>query len=527
MDENLKDLVKTTTRGSLILFLGQVSSTFILAFGMLVVARLLGSPSFGAFNKAQSVVQIAVLLINLGVQQAMVKYIAQYRHEGKNEYLRVFIEAGLLINLATSILLTMLVYFSAGFIANTVFNEPEQKLYIQYLSLSIIGSSLSSLAQGITVGYEKMGLRSYINLSYSFVKSVISPILVYIGLGTLGAILGHSSPIILSGVLGAVFIFILYRNESPNDNSITHKEAIITILKYGFPLYLISLLGSILPQFYTTMLGSWLTTKFTNVDVINDLIGNYSIVLNFSVLLSFVTLPISTTLFPLFSKLENNQKELEFLYRNAVKYSTLFGYPIIFTIIALSDQIIYVLFANEYPLAPQYLRIYMLTFLLIGLGSVCNGSLLSGQNRNDVNFKSTLAKFIVSLPLSYYAIQNFGVVGLLYTYSITALVNTSINITYIRKIFGFKLNTHFLVKNTIISLISCFSVNKLVNYLAFHPWIELFLGGLLSLFIYFIGIILLKALTKQDFEYLKKLSGSFGPASPLIRWLVDILIRFS
>ncbi len=518
MDHDFEDLVKTTTRGSLILLIGQVSSTFILAIGVLLVARFLGPTNFGSFSKAQSVVQIAILVMSLGVQQAMVKYLAQYRHEGKTEYIRVFIEAGLIINLVSSVILTIVVYLLSGFVANTIFNEADQELFIKYLSISIIGQAFSTLAQGITVGYERMGLRSLISISYSFIKSIVSPILVYIGLGTLGAVLGQTSPVMLSGAIGTFFIVLIYRNEKAEKSPITHLEAIKTILTYGFPLYLASLLGGLLPQIYTTLLGVWET---------NEKIGNYSVALNFSVLLSFVTLPISTTIFPLFSKLKPEQSELAFLFRNAVKYSTLFGYPIIFTVMALADQIIVILFRHKYIYAAFYLRIYMLAFLLIGLGSVCNNSLLSGQNRNDVNFKSTLAKFIVSLPLSYYAIQTYGVVGLLYTYFVSSSVNTGINFIYIRRIFGFKINFQFLIKMILISFIASFSVYEFTNLIFLNPWIELFAGGLLSVLIYVVGIVITKALTKQDYTYLLKLSDSFGPLSPVFRRLVNVLISFS
>ena len=526
MDKNIEDLVRVTTRGSLILLIGQISSTLILAFGVLIVARILGPTDFGSFNKAQSVVQIAVLVINLGVHQAMIKYLAQFRYEGKTDHLRIFIEAGVIITAFTSILSTFLVYSLSGRIANDIFNEAEQEIFIKYLSISIIGQAFSTLAQGITVGYERMELRSIISVSYSFVKSIVSPILVFIGLGTLGAVLGHTSPILLSGALGLVIIFFIHRNQISDGILITHTHAIKTILKYGFPLYLSSLLSGLLPQFYITMLGSWETTKYSLTEI-NDLIGNYSVVLNFGVLLSFVTLPIGTTIFPLFSKLEHNKNELEFLYRNAVKYSTLLGYPIIFIIIALSKQIITVLFNDRYVFAPYYLRIYMLTFLLIGLGSVCNGSLLSGQNRNDVNFKSTLCKFIVSLPLSYYAIQRHGVVGLLYTYFISAFINTGINLLYIYRIFKFKINYKFLIKIITISTISCFSVYILFNTLIINPWIELFFGGFLFLFIYLTGILLLSALTKQDYNYLKKISDTFGSISKIVIFLLDLMSRFS
>ncbi len=169
----------------------------------------------------------------------------------------------------------------------------------------------------------------------------------------------------------------------------------------------------------------------------------------------------------------------------------------------------------------------MLTFLLIGLGSVANGSLLNGQNRNDVNLKSTTAKFIVALPLSYFSIQQYGVIGLLYTYFVTGIVNTGINLVFIRRVFGFKINLRFLMKMFVISIISCFTVYEVVTIISVNPWVELFAGGMLSVFIYLVGVLLLRALTRQDYNYLRRLSGSFGPFAPIVKWVIDFLIRLS
>jgi len=518
MDQDIDDLVKTTTRGSIILLIGQVSSTLILAAGMLLVARFLGPSKYGLFNKSQSVIGIAILLMNLGVNQALVRYIAKYRHEGKDDYIRVFMEVGSLLTVGASVLMTIIVYLSSGFIANEIFNEPEQELYIQYLSISLIGHALSTLAQGITVGFERMELRSLITISYSFIKSLISPILVYIGLGTLGAIIGHTSPILLSGLVGSIFVIMIYRNQRKEPRAISYFKVTKMILTFGFPLYLSTLMTGLLPQLFTTFLGIWET---------NEKIGNYSVATNFSVLLSFISIPISTTIFPLFSKLEKNQKELEFLYRNAIKYSTLFGYPIIFTIIALADQIIMVLFRPNYFYAANYLRIYIFAFILLGFGSAVNSVLLSGQERNDITLKSTLGKFLVALTLSYYLIQKYGVIGLLYTFFISNLVNDLINLFFINRIFSFRINASFLLKMMLISLVSCLSVYYVFTIISVHPWIELFSGGMLSVLIYFIGVLLLKVLTEQDYLYLWRISDNFGPFSPIIRCVIDFLIRFS
>ena len=248
---------------------------------------------------------------------------------------------------------------------------------------------------------------------------------------------------------------------------------------------------------------------------------------NFSVLLSLVTIPIGTSIFPLFSKLEENHDELGFLYKNAVKYSTLFGYPILFTIMALADQIIYVLFQDQYIYAAHYLRVYMLTYIFMGFGMVCNSPLLNSQKRTDATFRATLVRFLIAIPTSLVLIHRMGVMGLLATLIIGGGINTLFNLFSVRRIFGFSIDTRFLAKNLIISMTSFGVVYFGFKVLALDPWVEIILGGMLSLIIYLVGFVILKAFSSQDFTNLRRLSSSFGPLKPLVRRLVDFLNMFS
>jgi len=129
--------------------------------------------------------------------------------------------------------------------------------------------------------------------------------------------------------------------------------------------------------------------------------------------------------------------------------------------------------------------------------------------------------------LSYFSIQQYGVVGLLYTYFVTGIVNAGINMVFIRRVFGFKINLRFLLKMFVISIVSCFTVYGVVTIISVNLWVELFAGGMLSVFIYLVGVLLFRALTRQDYNYLRRLSGSFGPFAPLVRFIIDFLSRFS
>ena len=517
MDEKIGDMVKTTTRGGLILFVGQLLSTFILAFGMMFVARLLGQQQYGQFNAAQSVVQLGALIINLGINPALVKYSAQFRHEKKFGHLKVIIETGILLSLVSSIAMSLLLNILSGYIANDFFNLPEQEQYIKYLSLGLIGQSLIQLSMGITSGYERMEFRASINFVYSLIKSIASPVLVFIGFGTLGAVLGHAFPQTIAGLYGLVLIVILYRGISSTGEAFSHMDAAKLLLEYGWPIYLSTILGGSLPPMYTSLVTKWADVSLT---------GNYAAALNFGVLMSFVTIPIGTTIFPLFSKLDNTTNDLGFLYKNSVKYATLFGYPIACSIMTLADQFTLIILENDYPFAAHYLRLYMLTFLFMGFGSVCNVPLLNSQRKTSTIFQTTATRFLVSIPVSFLLIYRYHVTGLITTLFLMGGLNTLLNYRAIRKFFGFTLDYKFLVKMISLSILSYIAGYSFVTYLVIDPWIELISGGIMILVIYMVGFILLRIFSKQDLNYLKKLAAGFGPLRPIITLLADFMMRF-
>ncbi len=362
-----------------------------------------------------------------------------------------------------------------------------------------------------------MEYRSISQVIQGISKSILSPTLVYMGLGTMGAVIGTTGTSLLSGLIGTIFVVLLYNKNKSESTTLTHLDASKTLLSYGFPLYLSAILNGILPQLYTTLLGVWVT---------DTEIGNYGVAANFTVLLSFVTTPIATTIFPLFSKLKTSQPELEFLYRNAVKYSTLFAYPIIWTLIALAEPIIEVLYQSQYTHAARYLQIYIASHTLIGLGSIVNHTLLKSQKRTDLTFKSTLIRFITSVPLSIVAIRYMGVPGLILAFFISLAVNTSIDYININRLYGYRINTKFLTKILFTSITTALIVNTTINQLTLNPWIELVIGGTLSLTLYIIGFIATKMLTHKDLEYLKRITTSLGPLTPAINKLLELIEQF-
>jgi len=515
MVDDFKHNLKRSAKGSAILAVSQILSTLLLAIGMLVVARILGSTSWGLLSIANSIVTLVQLFQDFGIKDTLTKYISENKQLGKNGNVKKIIESGVVLSLASSVILTFLLILSADYIAVTVYKDSELAQLIKLLSIAIIGRALLFTSYGITEGYERMELRGALRVIYTFFKSILSPFLVLLGYGVLGGVLGEVGPIITTGLIGLFIIFILYRSEPRNDNDLSYRDILLLFLSFGGPLYFANLLTSIRPQLLTFLMGLY---------VGEEIAGNWTIVLWFSSLISFVYLPIRTTIFPLLSKL-TDKKELEFVYKNSIKFATLLTYPIAFTILALSDQIITVLFTNEYSYAPVFLRLYMITFLYTGIGSLSNIPLLNSQKHTKETLKIQIIQFLIPIAPAIFIIPRFGAIGEIILLLIGVGVSKIYAVIKIKHLFGFTIDFSSSLKLFLSGIVSSLVTWGICEIVTINPGIELFLGGFFSLTAYTLLVFLLKALTLKDYKRLHEIAETFGPFSKPVQWVTNLLMK--
>ncbi|MBN2336471.1 flippase [Candidatus Bathyarchaeota archaeon] len=485
---------------------------------MIYVSRVLGSTKFGIVSVAQAPIGVAYLLINIGTDQALTKYISQYRYERKTENLKPLIEAGLIIGVAVGLLYSFATFFAAGFLANQVFHEPELEALIKIFSFAVVGQSLITTAWSIIIGYERMALKSYHSIFYSILKSLLSPILVYLGYGPIGAALGEAGPMLFAGILGVIFIYVIWKSEKDSSSSLSRIEAMKMLLVYGYPLFFSNFIAGMRPNINMYIMSQYVSTA---------LIGNYSVSTRFSALLGFVVTPISLTMLPLFSKFENKREDLEFIYRSSVKYTSLIVYPMTSAIMAMSPQIIEILYGGDYPQASLYMRLYLALFFLVGLGSLSNIRLLNSQRLTRDTLYLNILQNLVTLPMNLVLIPRYGVVGLLVSELIGPRVGTAYALWVIKKKFGISLDYKATVKIFLSAIAGFLVAAYLFSFTSWNPWLELLAGGLLVLFIYLTGIVFSGALLKRDIQDIKTITGSLGPLTTVMEAVLDVLVRYA
>jgi O-antigen/teichoic acid export membrane protein len=502
---------KTSAIGSFHLFIGKTLSTVTLAIGTIILGILIGKTEYGLYTIA--VIPAATLLLfqDWGVGRAMSKYCAEYRSTNKEGDLRKIIKSGLIFKIATGIVLTVISLLTANFIASAIYDKPEAAFLITVISITILSTSLLLGAQSIFIGFEKMKLSSYTIFCSAAIQGVLSPLLVYLGYGALGAVLGYTLSSLASCILAITLLyFTIFKKLPPNTSTKLNTSQVFKLLRFGVPLAIATILTGILIQFYSFMMASL-------IDV--TLISNYQIATNFATLIAFVTFPISTVLFPAFSKLDpqNDPQTAKRVFTSSVKYTALFLVPATMALMVLSKPIINTIYGDKWLEAPLFLIFYLTNNLVAVFGNISVHSFLQGIGETRRVLKQDLLTLVIGIPLAFLMIPTFGIIGVILGPYLAGKPSLIWALYWIYKKYKIKVDLKSSAKIFITSVIAALTTYLVLSLLATAEWIKFITGGTIFLGIYLFAAPLTGAVNQTDINNLKTMFSDLGPSSKLVR----------
>ena len=515
-------MAKISARGGFHLFLGVALSSVISALGTILLVRLLTPDQYGLYAIALMPPTLIGLFRDWGINFAMIKHLAQYKSENKTANMKRVLASGLLFESILGTLLSITCFFLASFLAINVFNRPELQQSIGIASLTILAMGFFTAAQSAFTGFERMELSSLTMVIQSIFKSSIAPLLVFLGYGTLGAVLGHTTSFLISGILGISITYVIFykhlHGEGDNENNLiaTFK----TMFRYGFPLSITTILGGFLLQFFNFMIAIYCT---------DFMIGNYQAAVRFTVLITFFTTPIATVLFPAFSKLnpEKEMKTLRTIFQSSVKYASLLTIPATAAIMVLSTPLVFTLFGEKYTHAPLFLTLYAISYLYTALGNLSLGNFLNGQGKTMVTMKLTLITLATGIPLSFLLIPRFGITGLIITTLVSGLPTLATGLWWIRKHFGVTVDWKSSTKILAASATAAIITQLVLSQLPTPDWISMIIGGTIFFGTYLIAAPLIRAVNTDDITNLKQMLSGLGPLSHLFNLPLNLIEKLT
>jgi len=517
-------IARVSARGGFHLFWGLIVSNVISAVSAIVVARMLSPAEYGLVGVASAAPGLIALFRDWGMDNAMVRHIAQSRSEDNLAGARSTLIVGMTFMLLLGLALSVVSFFLSGFLAAQVFQRPEVTSLIRVVSFTVFTGALLLVSESVFAGFETMNYRSVVLVSQASLKVLLSPFLIVLGLGALGAVLGATLSSLLAGVVGIFLLYFFLYRKLPKWSSDNHGLAptFRTMLRYGLPLFISSIIGGFLAQF-----NSFLTAVYCS----DQAIGNYSIAVNFTVLISFFSLPIGSVLFPAFSKLdsERDREDLATVFRLSVKYATLLVVPGAAAIMVLAPQAVYTFFGRKYSDAPLYLVVLCFGSLYTALGSLSIGSFINSRGRTSLSMKLALVNSAVGFPLSLLLVSRFQILGLIAAGLFTGVPSLVLSLWLIRRYWGVTVDYYASVKTLAASALAAIVTYALVSSVgsSLPYYVVLFLGALLFLAVYIVTVPLIGAASKEDVQNMREMLKELGPLSRLFNVPIGLISRLA
>jgi len=509
--EKALEMGKVSATGSFQLFVGVAASTAIMAVGTIILARLLSPAEYGLY----SVALIPSLMINLfrdwGVNSAITKNVAHLKVAEKEEEIREIITAGLIFEISTGLVLSLLSVFLAGFIASTIFHRPELAPLISIVSITTFSGSLLTAAQSTFVGFEKMKFNSLTLICQAITKSLLAPLLVLLGFGALGAVLGYTFSFLVAGIVGSTILyFFLFRGlKRTKTNRFVISKTLKNMLHYGVPLSISFIIGGFLVQFYGFMMAFYCS---------DIMIGNFQVATNFAILLTFFTAPISIVLFPAFAKLDS-QKEpqlLKAVFTSSVKYTAMLLVPATAAVMVLSKPMISTLFGEQWVYAPFFLTLYVIGNLFSCFGSLSMRSLLIGLGETKTLMKLSLLTLLIGLLLAFLLVPKLGIVGVILGTLLAGLPSMALGLHWIWKRYKVTADWGSSAKIFVASTIAAATTYLSLNFINIVEWLRLITGGIIFLAAYILIAPLIGAVSQSDINNLRAMFSGLKIISKLM-----------
>lgn len=513
------DMAKVSAKGSFHLLWGLVVSTVISAVGTIFIARLLGSDQYGLYTVVLTVPALISIFRDWGVNYAMIRFTAQYRAEGRIDEIRSIFLSGIIFEIAMGLMLSIFSLIFADFLATTVFNRPVIAPLIPLASFVVFASGLIAAGTAVFTGFERMELNSIMLVTQSIFKTVLIITFVLLGLGVPGATIGFTAGTFIAGIIGVLLIWVIYRHlPKPATHRLEIKAYLTTMLQYCLPLSFALIITALLPQFYAFLLPIHYVTD-------NIIIGNYGVAMNFVVLITFFAMPITTMMFPAFSKLnaEKDKEPLKNIFQFSVKYASLLVVPVTAIVMSLSRPAVETLFGSTYDSAPLFLSLFAIQYLYTAFGNLSLSGLLNGQGQTSFILKMAIVTGIIGFPLGYILIMNFGVLGLITSTLVNPISGIIMGLLFIRKQYSVTVDWKSSAKILISSAITAILTYFIVTSLALPSWIRLIIGVIIFLPTFAILILLTKTLNIADLNNLRQMTSGLGPVGKIITLLLNII----
>jgi O-antigen/teichoic acid export membrane protein len=325
------------------LFFANVGTSAIGFFEIVLVARLLGVEDYGLLALIMTYNTMVNQFIDLRVWETVTKYVSEFWVKGDVERAQVVVKLSYLADFLTGMFSFILVILSASLAANHILRRPGLEALIFLCALGFFFSTVDGTSKALLRVFDKFSWLALYNVGFAALRLGVVVTLVVNGLGLRGVLIGYA----ISRFCGGLLLLGLALGATRGTLGKAWKEAKLGLLKGRF-----KEIGSFL---LNTSSNSFFKMVTTEADVVllgyftsPMEVGYYKLAANFASVLTRISDPVYTAIFPELSGLWSSGNKTAFsdlLKKTSVLLGSV-AFPI-FMLLTLGSKMIIDLMAGE------------------------------------------------------------------------------------------------------------------------------------------------------------------------------------
>lgn len=373
--ENLK---QKTINGLVWSFIDGFASQGIQFLAGIILARMLSPREFGLIGMLGIFIAISQSFIDSGFSNALIRK----KNCTSNDYSTVFY-----FNILVSLFFFILLYLCADIISE-FFKEPQLKILVQIISISLVLNSISIIHRTILTKELNFKLQTHISIIASLLSGIISIWMAYNGFGIWSLVALTMSRFAITSLL-----FWLKVQWKPS--LVFSEKSFKELFSFGSKLLLSGLIDTLYRNIYFVVIGKY----FSAIQL-----GYYTRADQFQALPSQnLNLIISKVSFPVLSKMQDDIPNLKISYQKLVKGTMFLTFVLMLFLAAISKPLILLVLGEKWAPSIIYLQLLCFVGTLFPLHAL-NLNILQVLGRSDLFLRLEIIKKIIAIPLIFIAI---------------------------------------------------------------------------------------------------------------------------
>lgn len=379
-------------------FGGRVAKLVLLFVVEILMARILGTASYGGVVLATMVLSLGTMFGSVGMDAGLSRNIPHYEDDPRKA--RGVLRAGLGYSLVASLTIAAAVFAFAPQLASYVFEDPE---LAPLFRITAVGIPFSVFAgKGIAIAKGSRDAKTHVAI-----KQVLRPTseFVLIGVFVVGgyeAVGAMAGKVIAAGLAAAGAIYLGYRYvrfDVRGPTTTKYRE----MIAFSLPLVFASGMSFLISNTDTFLIGTFLPSG----DV-----GVYNAAFQLKQLGAVFFFPAVFLVTPVFTRLNKQAglDEARRTYQIVTKWTTFVSLPLVVLLLFFPDVVISVTFGADYTSAATALQLLTVPiFVTIVMGANAKALIALGHTNVQLYVNGGMA--VLNVALNVVLIPAFGITG--------------------------------------------------------------------------------------------------------------------